>query len=106
MIMKIEEQIKQAANEYATTQGGLLTEKALNAFIAGANFGREIGMKEAFEWRDTSDNPPTVKDEGYHIICKDEDNTLAFEYILSQSDCDDLHRYWSKWKPLELEDMP
>jgi len=43
--MTTEEKIKQAAKEYADNQGGLLTEKTLNAFIAGANFGREIGMK-------------------------------------------------------------
>lgn len=43
--MTTEEKIKQTADDYATNQGGLLTEKTLNAFIAGANFGREIGMK-------------------------------------------------------------
>lgn len=43
--MTIEKQIKQAAREYTARQGDILSEKVANAFIAGANFGREIGMK-------------------------------------------------------------
>ena len=48
--MTNEEQIKQAARSYAELEieieaGYVLT--ARNAFIAGANFGRELGMKEA-----------------------------------------------------------
>ena len=107
--MKVEEQIKQAARSYAELEieieaGYVLT--ARNAFIAGANFGMGIGMKEIFEWRDCFDDPPSVKNEGYHIVCKDEDNTLAIEYILKQSDCDNIRRgCWTYWKPLGLEGM-
>ena len=105
--MKVEKQIKQAAKEYANRQGGILSEKVANSFIAGANFGRGIGMREAFEWRDCFDDPPSLKNDGYHIVCKDEDNTLAIEYVLKQSDCDNIRRgCWTYWKPLGLEDMP
>jgi len=55
--MTTKEKIKQAADEYAAKQGGILPEKVANAFIAGANFGKEIGIKEALEWIDTYEEP-------------------------------------------------
>ena len=59
--MTNEEQIKQAARSYAELEieieaGYVLT--ARNSFIAGANFGMEIGMKEAFEWIPVSERLP------------------------------------------------
>lgn len=58
--MTVEEQIKEVANKYAKTQtilsaGLILT--ARNSFVDGANFGREIGVKEAFEWINTYEEP-------------------------------------------------
>lgn len=57
--MTNEEQIKQAARSYAELEieieaGYVLT--ARNAFIAGANFGREIGMRDG--WIDVNDHLP------------------------------------------------
>lgn len=107
--MKTEEEIKQAAREYAELdieiEAGYVLA-ARNAFIAGANFGRELGMRDAFEWRDCFDNPPLPKSADYLIVCKDNRGNSALEYIHDQEDCDDLHKYWNEWKPVELEDMP
>lgn len=41
--MTNEEKIKQASSAYTAKQGGILSEKVANAFIAGANFGRIFG---------------------------------------------------------------
>ena len=54
--MTTEEKIKQASSAYTAKQGGILSEKVANAFIAGANFGREIGRKDG--WIDVNDHLP------------------------------------------------
>ena len=54
--METEEQIKQAAMAYTAKQGGILSEKVANAFIAGSNFGSEIWMKNG--WIDVNDHLP------------------------------------------------
>lgn len=57
--MKVEEQIKQAADRYARStiiqdngndHNYLSVDFLMQFFIDGANFGRELGMKEALEW--------------------------------------------------------
>ena len=65
--MTTEEKIKQAAREYTARQGDILSEKVANSFIAGANFGREIGMREAFEWISTKNNLP---EENLRVLVK------------------------------------
>ena len=94
--MTNEEQIKQAANEYATTQGGLLTEKTGNAFIAGANLGREIGMKEAFEWKSIKDDLP---DECYdRCLWKDEKGHIWYGRAYESQKP-------THWRPINFEDF-
>lgn len=92
--MKAEKQIKQAAREYTNRQGGILSEKVANAFIAGANFGREIGMREAFEWISTKNNLP---EENIRVLVKLKNGKTDVASLISFSDMnheDGKRMYW------------
>ena len=83
--MKTEQQIKQAARSYAELdieiEAGYVLA-ARNAFIAGANFGREIGMKEAFEWISVNDNlPKNIKDDkSVNVLVKTKHGSYKVAY--------------------------
>ena len=123
--MTIEEKIKQAAESHAkdslplynayfhddenTRKGRFVAEKS---FIAGANFGREIGMKEAFEWRDVNiELPEAIKDSkslpvliktkygGYDVAVYD---NYFSDFIANAMAVAGV----THWRPINLEDMP
>ena len=97
--MTNEEQIKQAARSYAELEieieaGYVLT--ARNSFIAGANLGREIGMKEAFEWKSIKDDLP---DECYdRCLWKDEKGHIWYGRAYESQKP-------THWRPINFEDF-
>lgn len=111
--MTTEEQIKQKAFElhpiiHYDENLDKYNTAARRIFADGANFGREIGMKEAFDWIPVSERLPEVKDHPYTVMVTDKPhdhfgililpihNTGSVEYIEIS---------WKFWRPIKFEDM-
>lgn len=120
--MTTEEKIKQAAKEYAGNvvdikgkdkfSSSFITDfdrhyEVEQAFQDGAIFGREIGMKEAFEWVSLNDKSPEVRNKPYRILVKDEhmDNVREeIESISRKEDVQYIEMNFTHFRYLNLED--
>lgn len=119
--MKVEEQIKKAAKEFIikvlpSYNGYFIDEEDTEsgrdlagvAFTNGANFGRELGVKEAFEWICLNDKSPEVRSKPYKILAKD--NTLTFpiekvELISMKEDVQYVELNYTHFRYINQEDM-
>lgn len=90
----MKKKIKQAASVYTAKQGGILSEKVANAFIAGANFGRDIG------WIKYNEQKPEIG----QLVLVYRDIECKQIYSTVWSDEDEMFADWNEithWMPLE-----
>lgn len=116
--MKTEDQIKQKAEKFIsskfsgvdlTVAGDDFVQDKINDFMAAVNIGRELGMKEAFEWISIDDTSPEVKDKPYWVLVKDESKNkprLPVEEIAYKEDVQYIELNYTHFRYLDQEDMP